>query len=105
RGLNQLILIPDVLTRSVPFHLALACGEEINIPGVDTKGADFLCEVMPVEYAPCLQAVAASQVYQRPKQIERIAAFADPAGDLAVARVAMEEFGKHSRQPARFALE
>lgn len=104
RGVNQLILVPDVLTRNLPLHLSLACGEEINVPGVDTQGANFLCEVMPIEYAPCVQAVATSQVYQRPKRIERIAAFADPAGDLTVARVAMEEFGAHSGDPGRFFL-
>jgi len=95
----------DVLTRNLPLHLSLACGEEINVPGVDTQGANFLCEVMPIEYAPCVQAVAASQVYQRPKRIDRIAAFADPAGDLTVARVAMEEFGAHSGDPGRFFLK
>ena len=95
-GVNQLILIPDVLTRNLPLHLSYACGKEFNIPGIDTQDAGFLCEVMPIEYAPCLQAVAASQAYVRPKKIERIAAFADPTGDLPGVRASMEEFGNRT---------
>ena len=103
-GISQLILIPDLLTRNLPLHLSRACGEEFNIPGIDTKDAAFLCEVMPVEYAPCMQAVAASQVYLRPRTIERIAAFADPAGDLPGVRASMEAFGGRSGHPAAYHL-
>jgi CHAT domain-containing protein len=99
-----LILIPDVLTRNLPLHLSYACGKEFDVPGVDTSDADYLCEVMPVEYAPCLQAVAASQVYLRPPKIERIAAFADPRGDLPGARAALEEFGKRAAGRADYRL-
>jgi CHAT domain-containing protein/tetratricopeptide (TPR) repeat protein len=105
RGINQLILVPDLTTRNLPLHLAYACGKEFDIPGVDTKDADYLCEVMPVEYAPCLQAVAASQVYLRPRAISRIAAFADPTGDLPGVRASMEEFGTRSEDPSVFNLK
>jgi CHAT domain-containing protein/tetratricopeptide (TPR) repeat protein len=104
RGITQLILVPDLLTQSIPLHLSYACGKEINIPGIDTSDANFLCEVMPVEYAPCLQAVAASQVYVRPRTINRIAAFADPNGDLPGVRLAMEQFGSRSGNPASYHL-
>lgn len=103
-GINQLILIPDTLTRNLPLHLSYACGKEFDIPGIDTKDANFLCEVMPVEYAPCLQAVAASQVYLRPQAINRVVAFADPIGDLPGVRASMEEFGARSQNPSTFML-
>jgi len=86
RGITQMVLVPDMLTRFLPLHLSLICGEEIEVPGVDTAGARYLCEVMPVEYAPCLQAVAASQIYRRPKAVSTVAAFADPGGDLPAVR-------------------
>ena len=105
RGISQLILIPDVLTRNLPLHLSLACGEEFEIPGIDTKDANYLCEVMPVEYAPCLQAVAASQVYLRPRVISRVAAFADPNGDLPGVRASMQEFGKRANTPGVFDIK
>ena len=101
---SQLILIPDILTRNLPLHLAYACGKEFDIPGIDTTDARYLCEVMPIEYAPCLQAVAASQVYLRPREIRRIVAFADPNGDLPGARASMEEFGQRAVDPAVFRL-
>ena len=86
RGITQLVLVPDMLTRFVPLHLSLICGREIQVAGVDTEGARYLCEVMPIEYAPCLQAVMASQIYKRPKSVSTVAAFADPAGDLPAVR-------------------
>jgi CHAT domain-containing protein len=104
RGITQLILIPDLLTRNVPLHLSFACGKEISIPGIETNDASFLCEVMPVEYAPCLQAVAASRVYVRPRTIKRIAAFADPNGDLPGVRESMEQFGAAAPDPSVFSL-
>ena len=93
-GVTQLVLIPDFLTRALPLHLALACGNEFTIPGIDTTDANFLCEVMPLEYAPALQAVAASQGRVRPRALRRISGFADPRGDLVGTRIALEEFGK-----------
>jgi len=102
---SQLILIPDLFTRSLPLHLAYACGKEFAIPGIDTSDANYLCEVMPIEYSPCLQAVAASQVHLRPREIRRIAAFADPNGDLPGVRASMEEFGQRAGDPAVFRLE
>jgi len=90
RGVKQLILIPDPFTRFIPLHLSGICGKEIKVPGVDTEGARYLCEVMPIEYAPCLQAVAASQIYKRPKQVSLISAFADPLGDLPGTRRTLE---------------
>ena len=104
RGITQLILIPDILTRNLPLHLSLACGKEFNIPGIDTKEAGFLCEVMPVEYAPCLQAVAASQLFLRPREIRRVTAFADPQGDLPGMRESMEQFGAKAADPSVFRL-
>nr|WP_320192365.1 CHAT domain-containing protein [uncultured Desulfobacter sp.] len=85
-GITQLILVPDMLTRFLPLHLSLICGNEIQVAGVDTEDARYLCEVMPTEYAPCLQAVAASQIYKRPKSVSTVAGFADPAGDLPAVR-------------------
>lgn len=104
RGINQLVLVPDVFTRNLPLHLARACGKEFDIPGVDTADAGFLCEVMPVEYAPCLQAVAASQVYLRPRVVARVAAFADPQGDLPAARAAMELLRQDAGKPEAVTL-
>lgn len=103
-GITQLILIPDPLTRNVPLHLSFACGKEFHIPSIDTSDANFICEVMPVEYAPCLQAVAASQVYVRPRAIKRIAAFADPNGDLPGVRESMEQFGRDAPDASLFRL-
>lgn len=104
RGITQLILVTDWMTRSFPLHLSFACGKEFHIPGIDTSDANFLCEVMPVEYAPCLQAVAASQVYVRPREIKRIAAFADPNGDLPGVRESIEQFGRTAPAPSIFHL-
>ncbi|MFN8669869.1 MAG: CHAT domain-containing protein [Gemmatimonadaceae bacterium] len=93
RGITQLILVPDVLTRAIPLHLAMVCGKEVTIPGIDTTDAHFLCEVMPIEYVPAVQAVAASQAFVRPRAIGAIAGFADPKGDLAGVRAELEAFG------------
>ncbi|MCC6929277.1 MAG: CHAT domain-containing protein [Gemmatimonadaceae bacterium] len=93
RGVTQLILVPDVLTRAIPLHLAMVCGKEVAITGIDTSDANFLCEVMPVEYAPAVQAVAASQAFVRPRAIGAVAGFADPNGDLAGVRAELEAFG------------
>lgn len=90
RYVTQLILIPDPFTRFVPLHMSRICGKEIKTPTVDTEGARYLCEVMPVEYVPCLQAVVASQIYKRPKQVSLITAFADPIGDLPRVRRTLE---------------
>ncbi len=92
RGATQLILVPDVFTRFLPLHLSLICGNEIQIPGVDIDGSQYLCEVMPVEYASCLQAVAASQIYRRPKRISKVSAFTNPTGDLPATSSALKRF-------------
>lgn len=97
RGITQLILVPDVLTRAIPLHLAMVCGKEVTIPGIDTSDAHFLCEVMPVEYVPAVQAVAASQLFVRPRAIGAIAGFADPHGDLAGVRAELEAFGERAK--------
>jgi CHAT domain-containing protein len=104
RGITQLILIPDTGTRNLPLHLAYVCGKEFSIPGIDTQDANYLCEVMPVEYSPCLQAVAASQVYVRPKALRLVAGFADPNGDLPGAQVSMQEFAERSGNPTALRL-
>ena len=63
---GQVIIVPDLLTRHLPLHLARVCAKDIAIPGVPTEGAEYFCEVLPVEYAPCVQAVALSQHQRRP---------------------------------------
>ncbi len=83
---GQVIIVPDLLTRHLPLHLARVCAKDIAIPGVPTEGAEYFCEVLPVEYAPCVQAVALSQHQRRPANVKRVASFADAAGDLAGAR-------------------
>lgn len=86
RQVGQVIIVPDLLTRHLPLHLARVCAKDIAIPGVQTEGAEYFCEVLPVEYAPCVQAVALSQHQRRPANVARVASFADAAGDLAGAR-------------------
>lgn len=85
-GITQLTLIPDLLTRHLPLHAAHVCGEEIAVAGVDTAGAVYLAELMPVDYAPCLQAVAVSQFYRRPRKLSTVVSLADAAFDLPGAR-------------------
>jgi len=86
----QFILIPDILTRHLPLHLSYVCGKEIEIPGVPTEDAEFLCEAIPIEYAPCLQAVAVSQYLRRPRNVRSIFALNDPKSDLAGSRSTAE---------------
>jgi hypothetical protein len=68
---GQVIFVPDMLTRHLPLHLARVCSKDIVIPDVSTEGAEYFCEVLPVEYAPCVQAVALSQHQRRPPNIAR----------------------------------
>lgn len=85
-GIGQVILVPDMLTRHLPLHLARVCAKDITIPGVPVADAEYFCEVLPVEYAPCVQAVALSQHQRRPQNIGRIASFSDSKSDLPGAR-------------------
>jgi hypothetical protein len=103
-GITQLVLVPDMFTRFVPLHLSLICGKEIQVAGVDTEGARYLCEVMPVEYAPCLQAVIASQIYKRPKTVSTVAAFVDPVGDLPTLRQVLGGLSELVRNPAHHSM-
>ncbi len=84
--IGQVILVPDLLTRHLPLHLARVCAKDITIPGVPVADAEFFCEVLPVEYASCLQAVALSQQQRRPQNLDRIASFSDSKSDLPGAR-------------------
>lgn len=86
RRIGQVILVPDLLTRHLPLHLARVCAKDITIPGVPVEDAEFFCEVFPVEYTSCLQAVALSQRQRRPQGLDRIASFSDPKSDLPGAR-------------------
>jgi CHAT domain-containing protein len=83
---GQVIFVPDMLTRHLPLHLARVCSKDIVIPDVSTEGAEYFCEVLPVEYAPCVQAVALSQHQRRPPNIARVASFSDAQLDLPGAR-------------------
>ena len=89
-GITQLTLIPDLLTRHLPLHLARICGKEITVSGVDTEGAEYLAEVMPVDYASCVQAIAATQFFRRPRQLSKVVSLGDPMGDLPGARYASD---------------
>jgi CHAT domain-containing protein len=102
QGIGQMVLIPDMLTRHLPLHMAEVCGREIHIPGVETKEAEFLCEVMPVEYAPCLQAVAAAQVHKRPRVISEVTAVADPQLNLPAARSTAGWFATRLAKPIHY---
>lgn len=84
--IGQAIFVPDLLTRHLPLHLAKVCAKDLAIPGVAIDGAEYFCEVLPVEYAPCVQAVALSQHQRRPPDLGRIASFCDAGGDLPAAR-------------------
>ena len=84
RRLSQVVLIPDLVTRCLPLHFAGICTEKVqdvlealNMPDRPTE-ARFLCEAFPVEYAPCLQAVAASQHLKQPRSVSHVVAVADP---------------------------
>jgi CHAT domain-containing protein len=92
KKLTQVILIPDPLTRHLPLHLAGVCQKNvqevldaIRMAPAPTE-AHFFCDVFPVEYAPCLQAVAASASRKRPREIKTVVSLADPHANLAGAR-------------------
>jgi len=97
-GIGQMIVIPDGLTRHLPLHLSRVCGKEINIPGIKTDDAQILGEAFPVEYAPCLQAVAISQHQKRPLEVKVVLSLADPKSNLPGARNTADSLG--SRVPA-----
>jgi hypothetical protein len=80
------VIIPDPFTRQLPLHLAEVCGKEFRRKDGSSSKAEFFCELFPVEYAPCLQAVAASQHQRRPAAIERVLSLADAKEDLPAAR-------------------
>lgn len=90
----QVILVPDIATRHLPVHLGFICSREvqdivkaINIAGMALDGEQVLfSEVFPVEYAPCLQAVAVSQHQRRPQEIRHVLSLADAGADLPGAR-------------------
>jgi CHAT domain-containing protein len=88
KGVTQIIFIPDMSTKYLPLHLSLICSKEIDIPISDmsTTDATFLGEAFPVEYAPCLQAVAVSMHQKRPPNVSTILSLADPLSDLPGAR-------------------
>ena len=98
RGIAQMIVIPDGLTRHLPLHLSGVCGKEINIPGIKTDDAQILGEAFPVEYAPCLQAVAISEHQKRPREVKVVLSLADPKSNLPGARKTADALG--SRVPA-----
>ncbi|HEV8483776.1 MAG TPA: CHAT domain-containing protein, partial [Blastocatellia bacterium] len=99
-GIGQMIVIPDGLTRHLPLHLSRVCGKEIHIkiPGIPTDNATILGEVFPVEYAPCLQAVAISQHQKRPRAVTAVLSVSDPKSNLPGARNTSDLLG--SRVPA-----
>jgi len=84
----QVILIPDPFTRHLPLHLAGICAgnvqhiiENINISNMPDD-ARLFSEVFPVEYAPCVQAVAASQHQKRPRKVSAVLSLSNPLSDL-----------------------
>jgi CHAT domain-containing protein/tetratricopeptide (TPR) repeat protein len=103
-GAGQLIFVPDQFTRFLPLHLARVCGKELRAP-VETSHAEFLCEALPIEFAPCVQAVAVGQFHRRPREITRISGFADPGGDLPAAAATLEGFGERLAEPGRYDLK
>lgn len=88
REITQIVLIPDFFTRHLPLHLSDVCAQEIDIPipGISTTDATCLIEAFPVEYAPCLQAVAVSMHQKRPRTVSAVLSLADPMSDLPGAR-------------------
>ena len=98
-GIAQMILIPDGLTRHLPFQLSRVCADEIHIkiPGIPIDDAVFFGEVFPVEYAPCVQAVAVSQHQKRPRAITSVVSISDPKSNLPGARNTSNSLG--SRVP------
>jgi CHAT domain-containing protein len=91
-GITQVVLIPDVLTRPLPLHLANVCAKNVEhiVAGILMKERperpERFCEVFPVEYAPCLQAVAVTLPQTRPVSLQGVLSIADPASDLPGAR-------------------
>ncbi|HWM85022.1 MAG TPA: CHAT domain-containing protein [Kofleriaceae bacterium] len=89
---TQVVLIPDLLVRHLPLHLAEVCEENVrevreavrmNPP---LEQAAMFCDVFPVEYAACLQAVAVSAPQKRPSSVGCVLSIADPGGDLPSTR-------------------
>jgi tetratricopeptide (TPR) repeat protein len=87
---GQLVLIPDIVSRPMPFHLADVCGKEIEVKvaGVNTDNGHFFGDLYPVEYASCLQMAAVSHRSKRPRALRRVVSVADPHHDLPGARSA-----------------
>lgn len=91
---NQIILIPDPFTQFLPLHLAGICNREgepnddpsrKNTIDATKDGFTFFGEIYPIEYAPCLHAVAVSQHQKRPKKLSGILSLADSKFDLPAA--------------------
>lgn len=93
RELNivQIAFIPDLWTASLPLHLSYICSKDITIPGVDVTKAFMLGEAFPIEYAPCLQAVAISQHQKRPRNVSTMVSLIDPLSDLPGVRYAAQQ--------------
>lgn len=93
RELNivQIAFIPDLWTASLPLHLSYICSKDITIPGVDVTKAFRLGEAFPIEYAPCLQAVAISQHQKRPRNVSTMISLIDPLSDLPGVRYAAQQ--------------
>ena len=90
---SQVILIPDAFIRHLPLHLSGICSkylrliiENINIPDISVDEVSVFGEVFPVEYAPCIQAVAVSQHQKRPRNVSAVLSLLDPKSDLPGAR-------------------
>ena len=89
---TQVVLIPDLLVRHLPLHLAGVCDDNVREvreavrmdPPVEH--AALFCDVFPVEYAACLQAVAVSAPQKRPRTVRAVLSMADPDGDLPGSR-------------------
>jgi hypothetical protein len=60
RRITQLIMIPGPYLNALPLGSTVLCAEKMPIPGVTQGDEEFLGEVYPFEFAPCLQAVAVS---------------------------------------------
>ncbi|HKE16750.1 MAG TPA: CHAT domain-containing protein [Kofleriaceae bacterium] len=90
--ITQVVLIPDLLVRHLPLHLAHVCDDNVRQvreavrmePPIDQ--ADMFCDVFPVEYAACLQSVAVSAPQKRPSSLRSVLSMADPRGDLPATR-------------------
>jgi CHAT domain-containing protein len=91
---TQFVFIPDAFLQTLPLGLSLVCGKEMPVPGVTRGDEELFGEVFPLEYVPCLQAVAVSQHQKRPQKITKIVSVADPKGDLPAAFYVAKKLGE-----------